>query len=236
MPPKAGERRGGKGKGKGSNKGEAAAVSEADRVHFTSILKSVRDGVEKTEHEFPSTLAATQRAFIHGLATQYGLVSKSKGKGEARAITVSQPRSRAAPTTDDNALPWLPIPPSVQSALARHLTKHPPSAAELAEVERGEAFEPTDNDSNGSSAAAAGQANASGIGDGTSSSNRHRGARSRMARRPEPEKHHAAQAARLQHPSYAHLQAQRKALPAWTYCEQVQRMVRENQVPTVCGC
>jgi hypothetical protein len=191
-------------------------------------LKLVRDGTEKTEHEFPSTLAAAQRAFIHGLATQYGLVSKSKGKGEARAITVSQPRSRVAPTSDENALPWLPVPPSVQSVLGRHLILHPPSAAELAEMERGEAFESAEHD--GNSITAVGSVSASSVEGG--SSNRHRGADSRHAWRPEPEKHHAAQAARLQHPSYAHLQAQRKSLPAWTYREQVQKMVRENQVLT----
>ncbi len=98
-------RRGDKG---GREKGEATAVSEADRVRFTTTLKEVRDGAAGS-FEFPSTLTTAQRAFIHGLATKYGLVSKSHGKGEARAIVVSQPRVKALDAAAAEGFPWVSV-------------------------------------------------------------------------------------------------------------------------------
>jgi hypothetical protein len=95
-----------------ASKGDApsTSVQENERVHFTALLKGVRDAQPNSAgdaHEFPANLSTAQRAFIHGLATKFGLVSKSKGKGEARAITVSQPRARTAPVDDDVHIPWV---------------------------------------------------------------------------------------------------------------------------------
>ena len=40
------------------------------------------------EYEFPSSLTSRERAFVHNLVSQYGLKSKSHGKGVNRSLTV----------------------------------------------------------------------------------------------------------------------------------------------------
>ena len=75
---------------KNGDKGaEVFTVSESERIHFTKILMDLREG-EQSRLEFPSTLTNTERKFIHQLASQLGLVSKSTGKGEDRRIAVSK--------------------------------------------------------------------------------------------------------------------------------------------------
>lgn len=43
---------------------------------------------EQKEMEFPSSLSSTERAFIHRLAQSLGYISKSRGKGSNRALTI----------------------------------------------------------------------------------------------------------------------------------------------------
>ena len=51
-------------------------------------LKNFRQKEEETELEFPSSLLSTERAYVHKLATELGLASKSRGKGQTRYLTV----------------------------------------------------------------------------------------------------------------------------------------------------
>ena len=51
-------------------------------------LKNFRQREEETELEFPSSLLSTERAYVHKLATELGLASKSRGKGQTRYLTV----------------------------------------------------------------------------------------------------------------------------------------------------
>ncbi|XP_062334436.1 3'-5' RNA helicase YTHDC2 isoform X1 [Osmerus eperlanus] len=43
---------------------------------------------DQNEMEFPSSLSSTERAFIHRLAQSLGYVSKSRGKGSSRTLTI----------------------------------------------------------------------------------------------------------------------------------------------------
>uniref|UniRef100_A0AAY5KMB6 RNA helicase n=1 Tax=Esox lucius TaxID=8010 RepID=A0AAY5KMB6_ESOLU len=43
---------------------------------------------EEKEMEFPSSLSSTERAFIHRLAQSLGYISRSKGKGSSRTLTI----------------------------------------------------------------------------------------------------------------------------------------------------
>ncbi|MGH0190282.1 UNVERIFIED_CONTAM: hypothetical protein FKN15_044184 [Acipenser sinensis] len=45
---------------------------------------------DQKEMEFPSSLTSTERAFIHRLAQSLGLISKSRGKGTTRFLTVKK--------------------------------------------------------------------------------------------------------------------------------------------------
>ncbi|CAJ0958131.1 unnamed protein product [Ranitomeya imitator] len=52
------------------------------------IRSTIQESYRVREIEFPSSLTSTERAFIHRLAQSLGLISKSKGKGYNRFLTV----------------------------------------------------------------------------------------------------------------------------------------------------
>ncbi|KAJ7399957.1 putative ATP-dependent RNA helicase YTHDC2 [Pitangus sulphuratus] len=57
--------------------------------YLHSPQKSVREAaIRLTEMEFPSSFTSTERAFVHRLCQSLGLISKSKGKGTNRYLTV----------------------------------------------------------------------------------------------------------------------------------------------------
>uniref|UniRef100_T1JES8 RNA helicase n=1 Tax=Strigamia maritima TaxID=126957 RepID=T1JES8_STRMM len=63
-------------------------VGEDLRIAVTLTLQKFRLTEEQKEYEFPSSLTSLERAFIHGLALDLGLKSKSRGKGANRFLTV----------------------------------------------------------------------------------------------------------------------------------------------------
>lgn len=65
-------------------------VGEEFRIAVTLTLEKFRYDAEQKEIEFPSSLTAAERAYIHRLCLTMGLASKSKGSGMARFITVSK--------------------------------------------------------------------------------------------------------------------------------------------------
>lgn len=69
---------------------EAHTVKESLRIDFTKQLLSLRDDDQITEIAFPVGLSNTERKFLHNLAGQLGLKSTSRGKEDARYITVSK--------------------------------------------------------------------------------------------------------------------------------------------------
>jgi HrpA-like RNA helicase len=94
---------------------------------------ALREG-DEPRLEMPATLTNTERKFIHELAGQLGLVSKSTGKGETRHINITKRADAKKPNggaADD--LPVLRIgTPGVQ-ALQTHVAQFPPTHAEALE-------------------------------------------------------------------------------------------------------
>ena len=126
----------------GEKGAEAHTVSEADRIRFTKILMQLREG-DETRLEFPPTLTNTERKFMHQLAMQLGLVSKSTGKGDDRRIVVTKRMEHTKSATallgeSSSSLPMLQIGTPGLQALQEHMTKFPPSHADVLEsVETG---------------------------------------------------------------------------------------------------
>ncbi|XP_053330262.1 3'-5' RNA helicase YTHDC2 [Spea bombifrons] len=64
-------------------------IDEEVKIAVNMALERFRYSDQK-EMEFPSSLTSTERAFIHRLAQSLGLVSKSKGKGTNRYLTLKK--------------------------------------------------------------------------------------------------------------------------------------------------
>jgi HrpA-like RNA helicase len=92
----------------------------------------LREG-EDSRLELPSDLTNTERKFIHQLAGQLGLVSKSTGKGENRRIAVSRRAEVKNSTGDEESMPVLNIGKSGIDSLKRHTKKFPPTHEEVLE-------------------------------------------------------------------------------------------------------
>lgn len=77
----------------------ASSVREDLRIQFTEKLMQLRED-EVREVSFPSNLSNVERKFLHALAQELGLKSKSRGKGEDRFITVTK---HSTNTTDSSS-------------------------------------------------------------------------------------------------------------------------------------
>jgi len=191
-------------------KGGGKTIPESERVHFSAILKQVRDAQphECTEHQFPATLTSSQRAFIHGLATKYGLNSKSYGKGESRALKISQPILRTDAVSDDKQFPEFNPGPQLCSLLKSHCGRFPASSEEVSNVLQGETTValakpkhiPQSNNFN-----------------------------------PNPDLWEKAQNAMTSNSKYATVLKSRSKLPAWDYRDRVVSMVANSQVSLISG-
>ena len=74
-----GERKaGGRGRGRGGGFNAPIAVSEDFRMAATLRLQDFRNREDEKEYEFPSSLASTERCYIHRLAKDLGLQTKSR--------------------------------------------------------------------------------------------------------------------------------------------------------------
>lgn len=68
---------------------DAHTVKEETRINFTRQLLRLREG-DVAEATFPNTLSSIERKFLHKLAEELGLKSKSRGKDGNRCITVTK--------------------------------------------------------------------------------------------------------------------------------------------------
>lgn len=207
----------------------------------------LREG-DETQLAFPPTLTNTERKFLHELASQLGLVSKSTGKGDTRHIVVSKrgEQTKKATTGDSGSgLPILQIgKPGVQ-ALRQHMSKFPPTHADALEsVETGaslvEAY---------THAVAAGEEG----GDEAAHDARIAatlkqlglGQEERIAMAPIKPKyvnldqrrarHAAFQKAKLQSPYYSRMTQQRNKLPAYSRQEEIVATVAKHPVTIIQG-
>jgi hypothetical protein len=91
----------------------------------------LREDPSRQSLEFPSNLTNTERKYIHLLASQIGLVSKSVGKGDQRRITISKRNEHTKKTSgEEEALPILKIGTGGIDALRKHIQRFPPSHTE----------------------------------------------------------------------------------------------------------
>ena len=112
-------------------------VSESDRIRWTQELIELRESHWESEDvppkkEFPPTLTNTERKFIHSLAAQLGLHSKSSGKGETRRIAIYPSKNKSKATAGDelSSIPILHVGNMGVKALKQHFQKFPPSHLE----------------------------------------------------------------------------------------------------------
>merc|ERR1719322_217624 len=81
-------RRGGCGAGRGRGNFGQIIIGEELKIAVNLALKNFKENSEETELSLPSSLLSTERAYVHKIAIEMGLQSKSRGKGQARYITV----------------------------------------------------------------------------------------------------------------------------------------------------
>ncbi|XP_069677317.1 3'-5' RNA helicase YTHDC2-like isoform X2 [Periplaneta americana] len=70
------------------NQRPVVGIGEEIRIAVNLSLKKFLRTEENKEFEFPSSLTSDERAYIHQLAKELGLRSKSRGKGASRYLTV----------------------------------------------------------------------------------------------------------------------------------------------------
>jgi HrpA-like RNA helicase len=83
-------------------------VREDLRIKFTRQLYKLREGDVK-EVVFPNDLTGVERKFLHKLAEELGLKSKSNGKGNDRRITVTKPSEDGDDDTGDAETPLVTL-------------------------------------------------------------------------------------------------------------------------------
>jgi hypothetical protein len=231
----------------------ASTISENEKIKFTRMLLSLREAnIDKVE--LPPNLTNTERKFIHELAKNLGLISKSQGKGEDRFITVTKldddaaskkkvlgsgggdndPNSPQYITNPDDRLPILKLDTNTKKELGNYVKTFPPQtkaeAQELIET--------------GSSIA---------IGDATKATDdelksllKNLGLKTEEhyvppAKHKSPDmtrrrnEHLKRQETRRQSPQYNQLTNARKQLPAWSYGDKITEHIINNQVTLISG-
>jgi HrpA-like RNA helicase len=246
-------------KKKNGEKGaDVHTVFEVERIQFTKILMDLREDGSQTRLEFPPNLTNTERKFVHQLASQLGLASKSTGKGDARHIVVTKRNANAIKqaTAAESKLPRLQVGRNGRLALEQHWRNFPPTHAELLESrETGsslvEAFTRAaaaaatsveeDDDEAGDKTAVqnatlADTLNQLGLGveQGASRSVQRRAKPVDLERRRQ--RHAAAQELkRSNQPEYNHMLQRRAQLPAFRHQEQIVQTVAHHPVSIIQG-
>jgi hypothetical protein len=190
-----------------------SVVPESLRIRFTRELHDLREGTV-SEVNFPPTLSTVERKFLHGLAQELGLTSKSKGKDEKRYITVTKGKKTGtnneaiihpffdlAPRTKNELIPPLAAYTHVLSNLKKVKIKKSPkksgdSTAKKAVRKRGNRFAPSES---------------------TAAHFQQR------------------QAQRRSNKEYSEIQRKRQSLPSFNHTNDVVEMVRHHQISLISG-
>ena len=221
---------------KNGDKGaDAFTVSEATRIGFTKQLMEFRETNDKTSLEFPSTLTNTERKFLHQLASNLGLKSKSTGKGDNRKITVTK-RNNEQTTVVDN-VPRLMIGKAGLQALRKHVKAHPPThVEELESHETGasllEALHSAQQDS-GDEAQFTAALNQLHLTDQELATPRFKKVRVNLEQRQEF--HAQAQEEKQKHGKYAAMMQQRARLPAFAHQDEVVQAIANHRITIISG-
>ncbi len=240
-----------------------SAISEETRISFTTQLNQLREDPQRDELAFPPTLDNIERKFLHALAGQLGLVSKSRGKGDGkRYITVTKKKKKGNDDEEEDLERYPHFSPGQESAelLRSHSTRHPLSERERATMlalcvsrsdsatTAGDAAADTDQGHRGAVRAADKQAPkrssqnntaASGGQTNQNPSKKQLGyydpATAEQLQAKRRASHAAAQAKRDSNAKYKGMVQARQRLPAWQHAEMVAQLVKENQVVVVSG-
>ncbi|XP_055956156.1 3'-5' RNA helicase YTHDC2 [Patella vulgata] len=73
---------------RGPRPNQPVCIGEEVKIGIHLAFERFRLNPEQKELEFPSSLTATERAYIHRLCEDYNLKSKSHGKGASRCLTI----------------------------------------------------------------------------------------------------------------------------------------------------
>eukprot|EP00092_Neocalanus_flemingeri_P000813 GFUD01000866.1.p1 GENE.GFUD01000866.1~~GFUD01000866.1.p1 ORF type:complete len:1316 (+),score=569.14 GFUD01000866.1:71-3949(+) len=104
-------------------------IGEELRIGVNLALKNFRESEGETELQLPSSFLSTERAYVHKLATEMGLQSKSRGKGQARYLTVFK-KERSTIVAKDAVLE---LSEGSLRLIRSLLSRHPVSARERVE-------------------------------------------------------------------------------------------------------
>jgi len=176
------------------------------RINFTRQLLKLRED-EVEEVVFPSTLDNIERKFLHKLAGELGLNSKSHGKGEDRKITVRKKESTGSGASDVDTIKTYKLQKRSTDVLDRAF----PDPAEVLRIVSTATADSSKVPERAAATSAANDAAAIAV------------------------TYAKAQTAMKAHPSYRAIQAKREQLPAFSFKEEVNKLVRENQVVLVSG-
>jgi len=104
-------------------------VKESYKIRIDTDLDNFKSDGARTDLSFPATLNNTERRYVHERCLQVGLISKSRGKGEDRYLTVK--RKTASKSRDETGgVPLLDLGPASISLLKNYFQKYPVTQVE----------------------------------------------------------------------------------------------------------
>lgn len=227
----------------GQKGAEAHTVPESTRIQFTSLLSSFREDPTRESLEMPTDLTNTERKFLHLLAMQLGLKSKSTGKGESRRIVVRKHgTSKIVAGVDPNLdtqeltqedqqqlLPLLNIGSRGSNALRNYLQMFPPNQVELKEAQETGSSLDTKNDVT-NVLKQLGMDNVE-----TNISNATKKNKRQVDLERRAMLHQRAQAKKMQQKGFAQMLAVRKKLPTFAHQNDIVHIIRNNRVTILSG-
>ena len=225
----------------GQKGAEVHTVEEEYRIRLTRSIMEFREAETVTLLQFPATLTNTERKFVHEISKRFGLISKSKGKGDDRSITVTKPAPTIKPTkfNHEEEFPVLSMGPWGKDALQRFVSQYPPTPdEELESHETGtsllQALGRGDTDD-----AILTRLNDLGLTDVVNSSGSHKNQRHRNDRPVDlvrrQEYHNKAQRRKQTHANFTKMMDQRLKLPAYRHYETVVERVAQNSITIISG-
>jgi ATP-dependent RNA helicase DHX36 len=241
----------------GDKGADSHTVSESARIKFTKILIAFRendkniptadDDDPKNQQDepsarldFPATLTNTERKFVHEIAAQLGLKSKSHGKGENRCIVVTKMNSIASKKVlggddDEAGIPRLRIGQDGADALQRHILKFPPTHTE--ELEAHETGSSIMEALGGEDVDVANRLQQLGLLHVNDSKESVRVERpeTRVNLQRRKRLHAAAQKAKRSHAGYPRMLQTRAQLPAYNHQQEIVKTVAENAITIISG-
>ena len=227
----------------GEKGADAHTVPESTRIKFTKILVDMRENPNMDSLEMSSDLTNTERKFLHTLAMQLGLKSKSTGRGENRRITVTKASNKKTiagvdPNASNNGkgvdenLPYLKVGAKGIAALEKYAQMFPPNEIEAAEAtETGSSLSMQKNsESDAKLLDTLRQLNIEASTKVPSTRPRKKVNLEKRARL-----HHVAQQAKIENPNYGNMQKMRAKLPAYSYQKGIVDTIATSRITILSG-